>query len=146
MCPVLHEQSSKILVIVGSRRTIDDNGTLKTHRVLEREVRVIPRATILGCSPLVSISLSWSNRTLSHTGNTIVLVVEVLSDTVPMDRSTIVGHLVCHVDTNCRCQKLYLKQNLEDLPSSPQSAVIVGPEMVPLKVKTYCSNPYHGQI
>lgn len=48
----------------------------------------------------LTVGLSWGNRALSNTWNTIVLVVEVLTDAMPVDGSTIVGHLVGNMNNN----------------------------------------------
>lgn len=76
--------------------------SILTHNALpglNGEMRVIPRSAVVLCDPSVGHGGSWGNWALSNRGNTIVHVVVKLTNSVEMNRSTvIVRELV--VDSN----------------------------------------------
>lgn len=107
MSPIIQEHISKIDIVISRGRAVDDNTTENAFPGLERKVGVVPavlgqcmykiirgdlnlRGTILGSSPGVSVGLSRGNWTLSNGRDTIVLVGEVLSNTVEMQSGAIV--------------------------------------------------------
>ena len=42
MTPVLKHDSSEIFIVVGRRRSVNNNGTLKADRILQTEMGVVP--------------------------------------------------------------------------------------------------------
>lgn len=51
---------------------------------------MVPGTTILGCSPGIGDRLSRCSRTLSNGSNTVVLICEVLANTVEMKTGSVV--------------------------------------------------------
>lgn len=79
---------------------MDDDWTTDTIAILDEVVGVIPRRTILSCLPRVGAGLTWGKSALCHTRNTVVGIGAQLTDTVPMDGSTVVTHVVGNINDN----------------------------------------------
>jgi len=90
MVPVVQKYMTQINVVVGRCRAIDQNTSEYTIPCLDVEVGVIPASTIFDCTPLVGIRISWGNRTLCYTRDSIHLVGPILSDTVEMQAGAII--------------------------------------------------------
>ena len=67
---------------------------LKTVRVLDRVVAVIPCASILSCNEDIGHTVLWCNRALGYSIDTIHVHGLVLFDAVPVDACTIVSHII----------------------------------------------------
>lgn len=62
---------------------------------------VVPRCAELGGQKGVGLSLSRSKRTFGDTVNTIRATAVQLTNTMPMDASSVVLHVVRYSDTEC---------------------------------------------
>lgn len=80
-------------------RTVNNHRTHDALPCLNGEMGVVPRSTVVLCNPSVGHGGTWGNWALSDRGNTIVHVVVKLSNTVEMNRSTIVVRKLV-VDSN----------------------------------------------
>lgn len=65
---------TKVLIIVRSSRTVDDDTAEDTIPCLDGEVRVIPGAAVLSRSPLVRLGVTGSDWALSDGGDTVHLL------------------------------------------------------------------------
>lgn len=92
--PVRDRERTHVLVVVGSGGTLDNNRTDDTVTVLAREVRVVPGRTVLGGLEGVGLLLAWCDGALGDTGHTVLSVLVVLAETVPVDGRAVVGHFV----------------------------------------------------
>ena len=97
---IVHHDSSHVDVVVGSCRAVDDDWATDTIAILDQVMRVIPRGTILSSLPRVCAGLTWGKSALCNTWNTVVGVCAQLTDTVPMDSSTVVAHVISDFDNN----------------------------------------------
>ena len=79
---------------------MDDNWASNTIAILDEVMGVIPRRTVLSCLPRIGTSLTWGKSALGDTWNTVVGVGAQLTDTVPMDSSTVVSHAVGNINDN----------------------------------------------
>lgn len=101
---IRERQYAKILVIVGSSRPIDDDGSDNSITILSGEVAMIPGRAELGCSEFILSSLSGSNgaygkcvnlgsqqiklyllHTFSDAVSSVILARVELTDSVPMN-------------------------------------------------------------
>lgn len=98
--PVSQDHGSKVNIIVGCRRAVDDDAAKDAIPGLDVEVRVPPRGAVLGSSPSVRGRLSRRRRALGDGSNAIVLVCVVLANTVEVDGGTVVLHGVGHMHNN----------------------------------------------
>lgn len=97
MRPILELERTHIDIVFSAGGAVDDHWTHDTFPSLNGEVGVVPRSPVILGNPCVSHGRSWSDWALSNGGNTIVHVVVQLSNTVEMDRCTIV---VCKLVVN----------------------------------------------
>lgn len=100
MVPVIQKDMTQINVVVGRCRAIDQDTSEYTIPCLDVKVGVIPASAIFDCTPLVGIRISWGNRTLCYTRDSIHLVGPILSDTVEMQTGAIILKVVCNMH-NC---------------------------------------------
>lgn len=65
-------------------------------------MRVIPSAAVLSSSPRVRDSIIWSGRTLGDRDDAVLVIGVVLTDTVPVNTSTVLGvyQVVRHMDSD----------------------------------------------
>jgi len=96
--PVGDRKRAGVDIVVGSGGTLNNDRTNETITVLAREVRVVPGSTVLRGLESVGLLLARCNGALGDTGNTILSVLVPLTETVPVDRSAVVGHLVLDGD------------------------------------------------
>lgn len=66
MGPVIQENVTKILVVVGCSRAVDENASKDAVPSLHSEVRVVPRASVLRRSPFVGLSVSRGEGALCN--------------------------------------------------------------------------------
>lgn len=90
MVPVIHKNVSKVNIIIGTCRAIDQNPTKEPVPSLHVEMRVIPAGAILDRAPRVGQRITGGNRTLSNTGSSIHLVRAVLANSVEVNAGTII--------------------------------------------------------
>lgn len=90
MGPVAYEYRIPRFVPVGTRGTVNKQGTGSAIGILKRIMTVVPGMTVLGRLEVVRISVVCSNGTLRHTVDSIGSVCMELTDTVPMDCTSIV--------------------------------------------------------
>ena len=95
---IADQDTSQINVVVGTGRSLDDNGALNTVRELSNEMAVIPGGTIRAGNPLVDTGITWCQTALGNTRNTILVIGTELTDTVPMDGGRIVAQGVGNSD------------------------------------------------
>lgn len=132
----------------GRERTY--KSTVKTLSILKGHVRVVPSAAILADLELIGLHLTWSQRTLSNTRNTILCNSVELTNAMPVDGSTVVSQIVCDVNLQgVTPVGLYTRyQSVHELSVSADSQGLpwkkvraspltkrVGPGTVPLNVK-----------
>ena len=87
--PILSHDNDLIVVFHRSR-AVDDDRTEDTLVGLEGVMRVPPRGAVAARSPFVGHALARCNWALSDGRDTVHLVGAILTDTVEMERSTIV--------------------------------------------------------
>ena len=102
LTPVVQEKHSLVFIIVAACRAVDDDTSQNTFPCLERKVRVIPRTSVLSCSPGIGDGLSGCSRTLSDGSNTVMLVGVVLANTVEMKT----GSVVCKTVVESYCDSV----------------------------------------
>lgn len=78
---IVNHDSSHIIVIVGSRRPMNDHRATDTICILGKGVRVIPTSSVLLEEHGVSTRGTWCDGTLSNTRHTILIVGSLLGDT-----------------------------------------------------------------
>jgi len=71
---------ASIDIVVGSGGTLNNDRTNETIAVLAREVRVVPRSTVLSSLESVGLLLARCDRALGDTGNTILSVLAIDGD------------------------------------------------------------------
>ena len=96
--PIGDCERASIDIVVGSGGTLNNDRTNETIAVLAREVRVVPRSTVLSSLESVGLLLARCDRALGDTGNTILSVLVPLTETVPVDCSAVVSQLVLDGD------------------------------------------------
>jgi hypothetical protein len=89
---------SHINIVVGTGRSLDNDGALNAVRELGDEMAVIPRGTVRRGNPLVDAGITWCEAALGNTWNTVLVVGTELTDTVPVDGGSIVSHGVVNGD------------------------------------------------
>lgn len=85
MEPVGDGKWSEVDVPVCACWSIDENRANDTIRILQREMTVIPSMAVTCRSERIGKGLAGSDRTLGDSWNTIVGVVVLLMDSVPVD-------------------------------------------------------------
>lgn len=95
--PVVQDNVAKVDVVVGSRRAVDEDASKHTVPGLDIEVRVPPSSPVICCAPLVREAIAGSNRALCYASNTVHIIRPLLSDTVPVDRRSVVLQRVLDV-------------------------------------------------
>ena len=93
-------QNTKILVIVGCRRSVADYGSEYAIAILSRPVRVVPARAELGSLEYVLASLSGGDWAFRDARDSILLTRVVLTNTVPVDSSAVVLHAILDIDNN----------------------------------------------
>lgn len=96
--PVGQRKHSEVLVIVCGSWSINHDRTDNTLAVLCGVVRMIPSSAILSCSECVRLRRAWRNRALRHSVCAVLFIGVELSDTVPVQRCTIVCEAIMHID------------------------------------------------
>lgn len=96
--PIGDWEGAEIDVVVRCGRTIDDDGTDYTVRVLVGIVTMKPCRAELCAQKGVCASLSWRKRTLGYTIGAVHLVRVPLSYAVPVDAGAVGGEAVLHPD------------------------------------------------
>lgn len=91
---LVNHDGTHVEIIVFSRGSVNDDRSSDATTILGKSVGVIPTSSIGRCVELVGSACTWSDSTLSDTRNTILIVGAVLSNTVPVDGSGIVGEAV----------------------------------------------------
>ncbi len=79
---------------------MNNDGASDTATILRQGVGVVPTSSVGRSKPLVGTLAKRRNGTFRHTGNTVLVVGAVLSDTVPMDGGSVVGQQVGDCDLN----------------------------------------------
>lgn len=100
LTPIVQKQVTCVNVVVGRSGSVDENATKHTLPRLKREVRVVPGASILGRSPFISERLSRCNGALGYGRYAIILVCIVLTDTMKVNTSAVVGKAIRHMDSD----------------------------------------------
>lgn len=98
--PIINDEMASIYIILGGFGSMDIHGSEETLIGLKSQMRVVPRESVAFGSPLVGHTLARGESALGETDDTVHLVGVVLSDTVPMNRSSVAGHGVSDVDDN----------------------------------------------
>lgn len=94
MVPIIDGISAKIGVVVGSRRTVNDDSAHDSVRVLVREMAMIPCRAKLCTQELVSARLARRKWALRHTVGAVHLVRLPLTQAMPVDAGAICGKIV----------------------------------------------------
>lgn len=89
--PIVQKQITKVFVVVGCSRSVDDDSTDDTLPSLEGEVRMVPGGTVLLSLPGVGDALPGSGWALGDRSHTIIRIGVVLANTVEMDTRAIEG-------------------------------------------------------
>jgi hypothetical protein len=100
MTPILDLERSKINIESSTVRTVDNHRTKNTFPSLNGEMRVIPRCSVVLSYPSVGHGGARCDWALRNRWNTIIHVVVKLTDTMEMDRSTVVLESVVDLDDN----------------------------------------------
>lgn len=88
---IRNHNASGINIVVSASRPLDDDWALNTVRELSNEMAMIPRGTIGGSNPLVHTGVTWCKTALGDAWNTVLVVGADLTETMPMDGSSIVS-------------------------------------------------------
>ena len=91
---ISNHNASGVNIVVSAGRSLDNDWPLNTVRELSNEMAVIPRGTIGGSNPLVHTGVTWCETALGDTWNTVLVVGADLTNTVPMDGSSVVSQRV----------------------------------------------------
>ena len=100
MRPVVDDKMASIYIVLSGLGAVNVHGSEETLVSLESQVRVVPGESVTLSSPLVGHALPRGKSALGKTDDTIHLVGVVLSNTVPMDRSSVASHGVGDVNDN----------------------------------------------
>ena len=73
---------------------MNEQGTSDAIRILERVMTMVPSIPILSCFESVCIGIILCNWTLCHTVDSIGFVCMKLTNTMSMDRGSIVGMVI----------------------------------------------------
>ena len=99
MVPVTHKNRVPRFIPVGTRGSMDKQGTSNAVRVLERVMAVVPGMTVLGRLELVGESVVGRYGTLRNTVDSIICICMKLTYAMPVDCSSIVWMVVGNM--NC---------------------------------------------
>lgn len=103
MVPIIQEEHTEVLIVVGRSRAVDDNASKDTLPRLESKVGMIPSRAVLQSSPSVRHSVFGGSGTLCNGHNTILVVGVVLANAMPMNAGSIIGvdQVVRHMYRDC---------------------------------------------
>ena len=90
MVPVTNKDRVPCFIPVGTGRPMDKQRTSNAIRILERVMTVVPGMTVLGRLEIVGESVIGSYGALRNTVDPIIRVCMKLTDTMPVDSSSIV--------------------------------------------------------
>lgn len=85
VAPIVEEDVSKVLVVVRTRRPVDQNTAEDTFPCLQGKVGMVPRRPVLGRSPGVRRSIARCGGALRDGGDAVVRVGEVLANAVEVN-------------------------------------------------------------
>lgn len=98
VAPVVEEEDTKVLVIVGSGGSVQHHSSVQAFRILQTEVAVVPGRAILRDLELVGHRVARHDGALGDARDAVLLCAVQLPQSMPVNRRSVVGKVVCDVD------------------------------------------------